>query len=62
MLVRAPDGDILQGTIEELLKRTTAGAATFLVKVKAYLGEPANSKANIQEDKAVSSKNVPTGL
>jgi len=33
--------------IEELRKRTTAGAATFLVKVKAHRGEPANEEADI---------------
>ena len=36
------DADILLEAIEELRKRTTAGAATFLVKVKAHRGEPAN--------------------
>jgi len=61
MLVRAPDADILREAIVELRKRTTAGAATFLVKVKAHWGEPANKKANFQADKAVSSKDVPTG-
>ena len=35
-LVGAPDADILLEAIEELRKRTTAGAATFLVKVKAH--------------------------
>jgi len=38
--------------IEELRKRTTAGAATFLVKVKAHRGETANEEADIQADKA----------
>ena len=59
-LVGAPDTDILQEAIEELRKRTTAGAATFLVKVKAHRGEPANEEANIQADKAISGKDVPT--
>jgi len=31
---------------------------TFLVKVKAHRGEPANEEANIQADKAISGKNV----
>jgi len=35
-LVGAPDADILPEAIEELRKRTTTGAATFLVKVKAH--------------------------
>ena len=59
-LVGAPDADILLEAIEELRKRTTAGAATFLVKVKAHRGEPANEEADIQADKAISSKDVPT--
>jgi len=46
--------------IEELRKRTTAGAATFLVKVKAHRGEPANEEADIQADKAISGKDVST--
>ena len=33
------DADILLEAIEELRKRTTAGAATFLVKVKAHRGK-----------------------
>jgi len=32
----------------------------FLVKVKAHRDEPANEQANIQADKAVSTKDVPT--
>jgi len=51
--------DILLEVIEELRKRTTAVAATFLVKVKAHRGEPANEEANIQADKAISGKDVP---
>ena len=34
------DADILLEAIEDLRKRTTAEAATFLVKVKAHRGEP----------------------
>jgi len=60
MLVGAPDADILLEAIEELQKRTAAGATTFLVKVKAHRGEPANEEANIQADKAMSGKDVPT--
>jgi len=59
-LVGAPDADILIEAIEELRKRTTAGAATFLVKLKAHRGEPANEEADIQADKAMSSKDIPT--
>jgi len=59
-LVGAPDADILQEAIQELQKRTTAGAATFLVKANAHQGEPANEEANIQANKAISSKDVPT--
>jgi len=46
--------------IEELRKRTTAGAETFLVKVKAHRGEPANEEADIQADKDILGKDVPT--
>jgi len=59
-LVGAPDADILLEAIEELQKRTTAGALTFLVKVKAHRGEPANEEADIQADKAITGKDVPT--
>ena len=58
--VGAPDADVLLEAIKELRKRTTAGAAMFLVKVKAHRGETANEKADIQEDKAISCKDVPT--
>jgi len=59
-LAGAPVADILLEAIKELRKRTTAGAATFLVKVKAHRGELANEEADIQADKAISGKNVPT--
>ena len=52
-LVGAPDADILLEAIEELRKRTIAGATMFLVKVKAHRGEPANEEADIQADKAI---------
>jgi len=55
-LVGAPDADILLEAIEELRKRRTAGAATFL----AHRGEPANEEADIQADKAILGKDVPT--
>ena len=59
-LVGAPDADILSEAIEELRKRRTAGAATFLVNVIAHRGKPANEEADIQADTAVSGKDVPT--
>ena len=59
-LVGAPDANILLEAIQELRKRTTAGAATFLVKVRAHRGEPASEEANIQADEAVSGKDVST--
>ena len=61
-LIGARDTDILPEAIEELPKRTTAGAATFLVKVKAHRGEPANEEADIPADKDITSKDsdVPT--
>ena len=55
-----PDADILLDAIEGLRKGTTAGALTFLVKVKAHRGEPANEAADIQGDKAISGKDVST--
>ena len=59
-LVGAPVTHILLKAIEELRNRTTTGAATFLVKVKVHRGEPANEEADIQADKAISGKDVPT--
>ena len=55
-----PDANILLEAIQELRKRKTAGEATFLVKVKAHLGDPANEEADIQADKAISGKDVST--
>jgi len=52
-LVGAPDANILREAIEELQKGTTAGAATFLFKVKVHRGEPANEEADIQVDKNI---------
>ena len=59
-LVGAPDANILREAIEGLRKRTTAGA--FLVKVKSHRREPANEDAwaDIQANKAISSKDVST--
>jgi len=59
-LVEAPDADILLEAIEELRKRTKAGAATFLVKVEVHRGEPADEEADIQADKAIAGIDVPT--
>ena len=59
-LVGAPDADILAAAIEILRKRIAAGTATFLVKVKAHRGEPANEGADILADKAISDPNVGT--
>jgi len=61
-LVGAPDANILLEAIEELRKRTTAGAVTFLVKVKAHRGEPVNEEANIQADKAISRQKSSHGM
>ena len=46
-LVGAPDIDILAAANEILWKRIAAETATFLVKVKAHRGEPANEGADI---------------
>jgi len=51
-LVGLPDTYILLKSIEELRKRTTEGAATFLVKVKVHRGESANEEADIQAKKS----------
>jgi len=59
-LLEAPDADILLEAIEELRKRKTAGAATFLNNVKVHRGEPTNEEADIQADKAISGKDFPT--
>jgi len=58
MLVGAPDADILAAAIDILRKRidSEAGTATFLVKVKAHRGEPANEGADILADKAFRSE------
>jgi len=45
--VGAPDANILLEATEELRKRTAAGAATFLAKVKAHRAEAANEEADI---------------
>ena len=55
----APDADILREVIELLRARIEAGTATFLVKVKAHRGEPANEEADILADKAISDELVP---
>ena len=52
-LVGAPDADILAAVIKILRKRIAAVTATFLVKVKAHRGEPANEGADILADKAI---------
>jgi len=41
-------------------QRKVGRETTFLVKVKAHRGEPANEEANIQADKAISGKDIPT--
>ena len=50
--------DILAAAIEILRKRIAAGTATFLVKVKAHQGDPANEGADILADKAISDPEV----
>ena len=57
-LMGAPDADILAAAIEILRKRIAAETASFLVKVKAHQGEPANEGANILADKAISHPKV----
>ena len=50
--------NILAAAIEILRRRIAAGTATFLVKVKAHRGEPANEGADILADKAISDPKV----
>ena len=57
-MVGLPDADILAAAIEILRKRISAGTATFLVKVKAHRGQPANEGADILADKAISDPKV----
>jgi len=57
-LVGATDADILAAGIEILRKRIAVGTATFLVKVKAHRGEPANEGTDILADKAISDPKV----
>jgi len=52
--VGSPDADILAAAIEILRKSIAGGTATFLVKVKAHQGEPANEGAYILADKTIS--------
>ena len=54
----APDAHILAAAIEILRKRIAAGTETFLVKMKMHRGEPANERANILADKAISDPKV----
>ena len=45
---KSPDVDVLKKIIIKLQKRVLAGAATFLVKVKAHRGDPVNEEADIR--------------
>ena len=53
-MVNAPDVDILRDSeiIELLRVRVNAGAATFLIKVKAHRGEPLNDLADTLTEEA----------
>jgi len=57
-LVGALDADFLAAAIEILRKGIAAVTATLLVRVKAHRGEPANEKADILADKAISDPKV----
>ena len=56
-LLGSPDADILAAAIKILRKRIAAGTATFLVKMKAHQGEPAEG-ADVLADKAISDPKV----
>ena len=45
------DADILRSVVERLRQRITAGAATWLVKIKAHRGEPLNEEADDEAGK-----------
>jgi ribonuclease HI len=45
-LATVPDADILSRILEVLRERIEAGAATFLIKIKAHRGEPINEEAD----------------
>ena len=58
-LVEAQDATILLEAIRELRKRTTAGAAEFLVKVKVHQGEPAKKKPTTKQTRLFQAKMFP---
>ena len=58
MSVGAPDAKISREASEELWKRTTAEAATFLVKIQAHRGELSDEEADFQADKATWGQDV----
>jgi ribonuclease HI len=45
-LATTPDGDIVREIVQILQERVTAGANTFLIKIKAHRGEPLNEAAD----------------
>ena len=45
------DADILRSVVERLRQRITAGAATWLGKIKAHRGEPLNEEADDEAGK-----------
>ena len=57
-LVGALDADIRAAAIKIPRKRIAAVTATFLAKVKAHRGEPANKGAGILANKAISDPKV----
>ena len=57
-LVGAPDAKEITRSNGGALKKNNS--RSFLVKVKAHRGEPAHEESDIQVDKAISGKNVPT--
>jgi hypothetical protein len=45
-LATTPDGDLVREIVQILQKRVTAGANTFLIKIKSHRGEPLNEAAD----------------
>ena len=50
-LTTTPDGDLVREIIQILQERVTAGANTFLIKIKAHRGEPLNEAADPRVEK-----------
>jgi ribonuclease HI len=57
-LATTPDGDIVREIIQILQERVTAGANTFLIKIKAHRGEPLNEAADSRAEQGRTAHNA----